>query len=98
MRASPYSEDGVADRWSAADDTLARGRGDCEDYALAKLAMLRRAGFADRDLYLVLVKDLARRADHAVLVVRSDGKISGARQWHRHRSSIAPRCATIARS
>ena len=65
---------GVADRWSAASDTLARGRGDCEDYALAKMAMLRRAGFADKDLYMVVLKDLFRRADHAVLVVRSEGR------------------------
>ena len=65
---------GVADRWSAASDTLARGRGDCEDYAIAKLALLRRAGFAERDLYFVVLKDLARRADHAVLVVRSGGR------------------------
>ena len=65
---------GVADRWSAASDTLARGRGDCEDYALAKMAMLRRAGLADKDLYLVVLKDLVRRADHAVLVVRSEGR------------------------
>lgn len=65
---------GVIDRWSAASDTLARGRGDCEDYALAKLAMLRRAGFADKDLYFVVLKDLTRRADHAVLVVRSEGR------------------------
>ena len=64
---------GVADRWSLAADTLSRGRGDCEDYAIAKMAMLRRAGFADRDLYLVILKDLVRRADHAVLVVRSEG-------------------------
>ena len=65
---------GVADRWSSASSTLTRGRGDCEDYALAKLALLRRAGFADRDLYFVVLKDLARRADHAVLVVRSGGR------------------------
>ena len=64
---------GVADRWSPAANTLARGRGDCEDYAIAKMAMLRRAGFAERDLYLVILKDLVRRADHAVLVVRSEG-------------------------
>ena len=57
-----------------ASDTLARGRGDCEDYALAKMAMLRRAGFADKDLYMVVLKDLVRRADHAVLVVRSEGR------------------------
>ena len=65
---------GVADQWSSANSTLSRGRGDCEDYAIAKLAMLRRAGFAERDLYFVVLKDLARRADHAVLVVRSGGR------------------------
>lgn len=62
---------GRADVWTAAADTLSRGRGDCEDYAIAKLQMLRRAGFADRDLYLAIVKDLVTRADHAVLVVRT---------------------------
>ena len=36
--------------------------------------MLRKAGFAEKDLYLVVLKDLIRRADHAVLVVRSDGR------------------------
>lgn len=66
---------GRADFWSAAADTLRRGRGDCEDYAIAKLQMLRAAGFADRDLYLVVVKDLVRRSDHAVLVVRTSGRM-----------------------
>ena len=35
--------------------------------------MLRRAGIADRDLYLSIVKDLVRRVDHAILVVRVSG-------------------------
>jgi predicted transglutaminase-like cysteine proteinase len=65
---------GVADRWMPASETLARGRGDCEDFALAKRAMLRAAGVPDRDLYLVVLKDLTRRADHAVLVVRAAGR------------------------
>ncbi len=65
---------GVADRWQAPSDTLARGRGDCEDFALAKRAMLRAAGVPDKDLYLVVLKDLSRRADHAVLVVRAAGR------------------------
>ncbi|MCM8558387.1 transglutaminase-like cysteine peptidase [Sphingomicrobium sediminis] len=64
----------VADRWSRAADTLARGAGDCEDYAIAKMQMLRAAGFAEEDLYLVVLKDLVRRADHAVLVVRHEGR------------------------
>ena len=65
----------TADLWSSAGETLRRGRGDCEDYAIAKLQMLRHAGFADRDLYLVVVKDLVRRSDHAVLVVRAEGRM-----------------------
>ena len=64
---------GRADLWSSANETLNAGKGDCEDYAIAKLAMLRRAGIADKDLYLVILKDTVRRADHAVLVVRAAG-------------------------
>ena len=64
---------GRVDVWSAANDTLNAGKGDCEDFAIAKLAMLRRAGFADRDLYLVILRDTVRRADHAVLVARAGG-------------------------
>ncbi len=65
---------GVADRWMTPGETLSRGRGDCEDFALAKRAMLRAAGVAEDDLYLVVLKDLSRRADHAVLVVRAAGR------------------------
>lgn len=63
------------DYWTTAADTLRRGRGDCEDYAIAKLQLLRRAGFADKDLYLVILRDTLRRADHAVLVVRAEGRL-----------------------
>ena len=66
---------GVSDRWASAAETLRRGRGDCEDFAIAKLQMLRRAGFTDKDLYLVILHDTARRADHAVLVVRAEGRM-----------------------
>jgi predicted transglutaminase-like cysteine proteinase len=66
---------GRPDVWSAADRTLRTGRGDCEDYAIAKLQMLRNAGISDRDLYLVILHDLVRREDHAVLVVRAAGRM-----------------------
>ena len=66
---------GVADNWASAADTLRRGRGDCEDYAIAKMQLLRRAGFAEKDLYLVILRDALRRADHAVLVARADGRL-----------------------
>ena len=65
---------GREDRWSTAAETLRRGQGDCEDYAIAKLQLLRAAGFADDDLYFVILKDLVRRQDHAVLVVRHEGR------------------------
>lgn len=64
-----------ADVWQTASDTLRRGRGDCEDYAIAKLQLLRAAGIGADDLYLVIAKDLVRRSDHAVLVVRAGGRL-----------------------
>jgi predicted transglutaminase-like cysteine proteinase len=65
---------GQVDRWSGAAETLNRGVGDCEDYAITKLQLLKALGFSEDDLYLSIVKDLVRRADHAVLVVRVDGR------------------------
>ena len=61
---------GTSDRWAGAAELINRGVGDCEDFALAKLQLLQQLGFDERDLYLVVVRDLVRRADHAVLVVR----------------------------
>jgi predicted transglutaminase-like cysteine proteinase len=61
---------GVNDHWATAAETAAKGRGDCEDFAIAKMALLRAAGVAESDLYLSIVKDVVLRADHAVLLVR----------------------------
>jgi predicted transglutaminase-like cysteine proteinase len=66
---------GRPDVWSSASDTLRSGRGDCEDFAIAKMQLLRSAGFSGHDLYLVIVHDLVRRADHAILVARADGRM-----------------------
>ena len=62
------------DRWSGAAETLRRGRGDCEDYALTKLQLLASLGVDRNDLYLVVVRDTLRQGDHAVLVVRADDR------------------------
>jgi len=59
------------DHWATADETLARGAGDCEDIAVAKMQALRRLGFEDRDLYLSVGRDAAGQ-EHAVLLVRID--------------------------
>jgi predicted transglutaminase-like cysteine proteinase len=63
---------GVTDYWASARETIGRGRGDCEDFAIAKMEFLREAGVPARDLYLVIARDLVRRADHALLIVRLD--------------------------
>ena len=65
---------GQADLWSGAAETLRRGRGDCEDYALTKMQLLAALGFDRRDMYLVVVRDTLRQGDHAVLAVRAGGR------------------------
>ncbi|MBA3941792.1 MAG: hypothetical protein C0520_11325 [Sphingopyxis sp.] len=62
---------GQSDFWATAEQTIARGRGDCEDFAILKMQMLAAAGI-DRDrVKLVLLRDLALNADHAFLLVQS---------------------------
>ena len=70
---------GIPDSWSLPVDThndgsLDAGAGDCEDFVLAKYAVLHQAGVSDEDLRIVLVHDNAVRQDHAVLAVRHDGQ------------------------
>ena len=65
---------GKADYWADAGATLKRGAGDCEDIAVAKLQLLAAMGVPRSDMYLTIARDLTRRADHAVLVVKQDGK------------------------
>lgn len=70
---SDLAQWGVADRWSAPLATLTSGRGDCEDYAIAKYAALIAIGFAEDDLRLVIVRDTAIGEDHAIVAARLDG-------------------------
>jgi predicted transglutaminase-like cysteine proteinase len=73
-----YVEDrqlyGKADYWADARTTLKRGAGDCEDIAVLKLALLAGAGVRREDIYLTVARDLARNADHALLVVKTEGR------------------------
>ncbi|MBR0875453.1 transglutaminase-like cysteine peptidase [Bradyrhizobium tropiciagri] len=69
-----YAQHGVSDRWTAPLATFATGKGDCEDYAIAKYIALSEAGFPRDDLRLVLGRDRAIRQDHAVLAARFEGR------------------------
>ena len=68
-----YVDDKRGDEWSAASTTLSRGYGDCEDFALAKMALLQELGIPADDMFLVLLRDRAQ-GEHAVLAVRQDGR------------------------
>ena len=71
---SDMAQWGVEDRWSAPLATLTTGRGDCEDYAIAKYVALIQAGVGEDDVKLVIVRDLIANQDHAVVAARLDGK------------------------
>ena len=64
---------GIRDYWASADETIARGAGDCEDLALVKMQALRLLGFNERDLYLMTGARMSGE-DHALLLVRVDGR------------------------
>lgn len=65
-----------SDYWATAEQTLTRGSGDCEDFAILKMHMLRAAGIDPDRVKLVLLRDLAANADHAFLLVQSQaGKV-----------------------
>lgn len=70
-----FAEDADGDSWSPLSETLRRGSGDCEDYAIAKYAILRELGFSGDDLFLVLLRERHRPRDHAVLAVRLDNAL-----------------------
>jgi predicted transglutaminase-like cysteine proteinase len=61
---------GMEDFWSSPLSTLVTGAGDCEDYAIAKFVALREAGVSADDLRIVVMRDDARKEDHAVVAAR----------------------------
>jgi predicted transglutaminase-like cysteine proteinase len=70
--ASDWELYGVDDFWSAPLATFSIGAGDCEDYAIAKYVAFRESGMSPDDLRLVILRDLNRNINHAVVAVRQD--------------------------
>jgi predicted transglutaminase-like cysteine proteinase len=65
---------GKLDYWASPEETLARRAGDCEDFAILKMAALLQAGVPASSMSLVVLQDTKRRVFHAVLSVStSDG-------------------------
>lgn len=61
---------GVADFWANAGETLRRGTGDSEDIAIAKMQILKAAGFDPKDLYISIGRHNVRGA-HILLLART---------------------------
>lgn len=61
---------GVADFWANAGETLRRGTGDSEDIAIAKMQVLKAAGFNPKDLYISIGRHSTRGA-HILLLART---------------------------
>ncbi|MET0676001.1 MAG: transglutaminase-like cysteine peptidase [Bradyrhizobium sp.] len=71
---SDVAQHGAPDVWMSPLATLARGGGDCEDYAIAKYIALQRAGIAADDLRIVILRDTIHGEYHAVTAARLDGR------------------------
>lgn len=65
---------GRLDQWSTPNETLSRSSGDCEDYAILKMAILSHLGVPMTAMEVVVVKDTKRRLFHAVLSVALEGR------------------------
>ncbi|QKV20186.1 transglutaminase-like cysteine peptidase [Oricola thermophila] len=63
-----------SDRWQSFMETLERGAGDCEDYAIMKYHVLRAMGVRPEAMTLLVLKDATTGAYHAVLAVSIDGR------------------------
>jgi predicted transglutaminase-like cysteine proteinase len=74
IRPVPDEKRHGADVWTSPLATLAAGQGDCEDYAIAKLALLWAAGIPERDTRFVIVRDARAGEDHALAMVRHEGR------------------------
>lgn len=70
VRYQPDTENyGSKDYWATPDEILARGKGDCEDYAILKMAALRAAGLPSEAMSIVVLRDVRRNLYHAVLAI-----------------------------
>jgi predicted transglutaminase-like cysteine proteinase len=68
----PYAAD--SDYWQTFMETIDRGTGDCEDYAIMKYHVLRAMGVRPEAMTLLVLKNASTGQYHAVLAVSLDGR------------------------
>lgn len=62
---------GSLDHWAKPSETLDRRAGDCEDFAILKMATLLSSGIPANNMALVILQDRKRGFFHAVLAVNT---------------------------
>jgi predicted transglutaminase-like cysteine proteinase len=65
---------GVEDHWATPQDFFRRG-GDCEDYAIAKYAVLEHLGWPASRMWIVVLRETVISPIHAVLMVEREGRL-----------------------
>ena len=65
---------GEKDYWASPVETIGRGLGDCEDYAIAKFFSLRALGISENKLRLMYVRQLTSNSPHMVLIYFEEPK------------------------
>ncbi|NQY23985.1 MAG: transglutaminase-like cysteine peptidase [Campylobacteraceae bacterium] len=58
----------IGDHWATRKEFLIQGKGDCEDYVIAKYFSLIELGIPKKKLYLSVVKVKGAKTDHMVLL------------------------------
>lgn len=92
---------GVADYWQTPEETLRRGTGDCEDFALLKMALLEGLGLPKEKMWIAtgILRDPAkapgRNEAHATLVVELEGRPHVLDNAYRARAGMDEPLATL---
>lgn len=66
---------GKTDHWATLAEIAERGAGDCEDYAIAKMWLLKASGIPSDAMQLIVLRDTRRSLYHAVLAVHHEGQV-----------------------
>lgn len=64
----------IDDEWSTPKEFVARGKGDCDEFAVAKYYALRERGFRPDEVAMVIIEKPLTQAIHIVTVVKLSGE------------------------
>lgn len=71
FNAFPYQSDektwGISDYWATRLEFIGKGKGDCEDYVIAKYFTLKELGVQTSKLFMTYAKSLRLKTSHVVL-------------------------------